>query len=392
MSIRRAVVLVISAAACAVLLTDFIRVKDPGLVVGEVAPLDVVAPFNFQFDDVAATEHLREEAADQIPLVYDYDATLTRRLQDRVSESFEKGRADFLAASLELLSDPEEAMAPSSTGEEPDGRDLPAEIIGQLGQDFVMELGLSLHPDEVETIVRSGFDLGIEQLANGWLAEVMGDMVVTDRSVLPAQVQVITIVRQDFDGVTEDRLSDQTPIRTAEEARNQVAFKVMEAYDEGQPEVVRVAQAIARAAVRGNLSYNEFQTESRRQAARRGVTPVVLTMARGTTLVRSGDVVTDRQLDITQTTREERGEKELWTVSGSLFVLCLLLFLSVTLFASNFIKKFSARPRDIEACGVLLLLVLALARMLVEVSGPVAAAAAIDFAPQSVWFLVPLAV
>ena len=219
----------------------------------------------------------------------------------------------------------------------------------------------------------------------------MKDMVVTDRSVLPAQARDLTVARLGFEGATEERVSDLSTIRTAEEARTQVALRVRETYGEDQPDHVRVAQAIARAAVRGNLSYNEIETEARRQTARRGINAVVLSVARGTTLVRSDDVVTEHQFDVVATMHEVRGEKKVWTVSGSLFVFCTLLFMSVVLFSGSYIKKFSTLPRDIEACGLLVVLVLGIARLIVEVSGPVAAAASVELGPSALWFLVPAA-
>ena len=154
---RRALVLLLTAAACALLLTDFIRLKASDLVVGEVATSDVVAPFSFQFEDEPATQTLRVKAAEAVPLVYDHDATLRARLQNRVTTSFEKGRSSFLAASLAELAEPDQPelqpeLQPEETPDEeapeqPAPRELPDEVIGQLGQEFATELGLSLKPE-----------------------------------------------------------------------------------------------------------------------------------------------------------------------------------------------------------------------------------------------------
>ena len=384
--------LTLTAAACALLLTDFIRMKDPGLVIGEAARTEVKAPFTFSFPDESATRHLQDEAADKVPLVYDHDALLRNRLQERVAASFAAGRTAYLAASLAQMAEGEETRSDEQEPvEAAAGEELPGEVIAQLGQDFVAELGLSLSPDEVQTIVRSGFDESIEDLAKEWLGEGMRDMVVTDRSVLPVESRDLTIVRQGFDGPSEETLRDLTRIRTAETARKDVAYRVLGANGEHPPAYIEAAEAIARAGVRGNLTYNEAETELRRDTARDGITPVVLTVAKGTTLVREGDVTSEQQFELVETMQVVRGEKKVWTVTGSLFVFCVLLFVSVTLFARGYIKKFSSRPRDIEAAGLLLLLIMVLARLVVEISAPVAAAASIDISPNTLWFLVPAA-
>jgi hypothetical protein len=67
------------------------------------------------------------------------------------------------------------------------------------------------------------------------------------------------------------------------------------------------------------------------------------------------------------------------------------VFLSLYVFASGFIKKFSMRARDVEASAFLGLVVLGLSRLILDLSEPMAAALGSGIPATSMWYLAPIA-
>ncbi|MBK7759719.1 MAG: hypothetical protein IPI35_25625 [Deltaproteobacteria bacterium] len=92
--------LLLVCLANALIVVDFGRVADPGLKAGEVATRDVKAPMAFTYVDAAATRLRQDEAVSGTPAVYDYDATLLNRVQERVAAAFDLGRRQTSEAVL----------------------------------------------------------------------------------------------------------------------------------------------------------------------------------------------------------------------------------------------------------------------------------------------------
>jgi putative nucleotidyltransferase with HDIG domain len=75
----------------------------------------------------------------------------------------------------------------------------------------------------------------------------------------------------------------------------------------------------------------------------------------------------------------------------ALIAFSALIFVSLYVFASGFIKKFSTLPRDLEATAFLNLLVLVLGRLAVEVATPLSLASGIELSEGGIWYMVPVA-
>jgi putative nucleotidyltransferase with HDIG domain len=194
------------------------------------------------------------------------------------------------------------------------------------------------------------------------------------------------------DGRDEILLSDQDTIKTPAEVRQLLSLYALErTSDDLSPEATRAALALARAAVRPNFSYNQLITEERRRDKRAQASEVVVQVQRGTAVVREGDVVTREQAEMLAALA---GSREGYGMAGVFFAMvafCGMIFVSLFSFGAGFIRRFSTRPQDIEALSFLALLTLFFSRLVVEVSGPLAAGLGLGMAPSALWYAVPLA-
>ncbi|MDP6931395.1 MAG: HDIG domain-containing protein [Myxococcota bacterium] len=377
-SLQRLITLLLVSLGSALLLMDFAR--DPGgeLTVGAVADHDIRAYTSFQFVDWEATLSSRRKAEHNVLPVYDYDVSLVNRMQARTSDAFDSVRRRHQEALLG-------AKAEGRTG-------LSPEEVSEIQKDFLKLLDLSLDSGTLDLLAAAQWSPALERTANDLIGVALRRYIVADRSLLPTPTRSIAVLRILLDGQDELQLDDYEQILSPEEARNSVSITQLEHPDAAaHPDRVRGASALARAAVRPNLSYNQLITEERRRVAQDSVAEVVHQIQRGMILVRKGDVVTQAQVERVQAQYRSQGGQDWRATLLALAALCALILGAVYQFAAGYIRKFSTRIRDVEAMAFLLLLIILMARLTVELAPLVEGAIGRNMSSSSMWFLVPLA-
>lgn len=368
---------VVVCLLCALLLANGGQVADPGWRVGDVANRDIKAPYPFDYEDEAATQAHREEAATAVAPVYEFDAGLASRLRAKVAQAFDVGRRRTSEALLEERKHGRNELAP--------------ETVADIGQDFLRQLGISLRAEDVEALVSRGFDLRIETISNELLAYAMSSYVIADRTYLPPQEQPLSVVRIMNDSREELRLRSFDEIRTVEEMRGTLTLFALEHYPDADVELVRLATSIAKTQIRANLNYNQLETVDRRRDAQADVVRVVQHVARGTSVVRDGDVVSEQQVALLAQLRAHHGSKGFFATSSSIFAFLLVVMFTIHRFARACFRKYTRSPRELAAMGILLVLVAALDRLAVGLANPVVGLIDGGMSPLAFWYIVPVA-
>ncbi|RME29081.1 MAG: HDIG domain-containing protein [Deltaproteobacteria bacterium] len=374
---RRIVALVVMAVGTALLTVDYVRIPMRDFQVGEIADHDIRATTDFTYIDWDATLRAQRAAEAAIPPVYDYDATLASRLQARIHQAFELARRRYA----------QELMTARGEGRE----DVSEEVLAAIAADFLRVLELSLAPEDVDRLIALRWSEDAEDLAARYVAIAHQRYIIADRSLLPAEGGPIRVVRLTRDGEDETTLEDLDQVRTPEEARQAITLYAL---DNGEPEDVdlaRVPVAIARAAVRPNLSYNQLLTEKRRQAARDAVRPAEVFIQRGTSIVRKGEVLSRRQVDMIRGLQQARAGPGLLGVVLALVALTALVYGVFYVYGTTQVQAFRPTDRDIEAMSVVGLLLLVISRLLHELGDPLSAAVGMDMAASSIGYMAPIA-
>ncbi|MED5373600.1 MAG: HDIG domain-containing metalloprotein [Myxococcota bacterium] len=360
------------ALAASLALTDFMRVPNLDWQAGDVAARDVRAPFPFRYVDETTTAARREGAAAAIPQVYKHDAQAASELQSRVSSAFDAGRQRWASTEAAAIASGQDGLSPES--------------VDALTEAFIRQVGLDLDTGEVRIFAETGFHQDSEQRVNELIAHAMSGFVVGSRSVLPASPPVDVLSKT---GKQERRLDSFEGILTAEDAGKEVYIYALQHMEEVAPLSLRAEKAVAQAAIHGNLTSAPQITAERRRSATAAVPEVVVSVERGTALIRQGDVVTPHHVEQLQAMQQAHAGSNPLLVTGSLFTFCLLLMSSIYWFSRSYIKKFSSANRQIEATGLLLVLTLFLARAVLSLSDTMASAGEIP--AHSMWYLLPLA-
>ena len=369
---RRVAVLVLVSVACALLLTDFLRVPDVDWKVGEVASRDIQAPFPFRYVDQDTTASRQLAASQAIPPVFEHDTAVSAQLRARISTAFDAARQRHESTVAAARASGQEALSPES--------------LEALAVAFIKQVGMDLKPIDVAPIAAQGFPEQIEVLINELVLDAMSGLIIGSRSILPATPPVNVIRKPTQD---EARLDSFDSVLTAEAAAKGLHIYALQHFGDADPVQLRAAKAVAEAAIHGNLSSAPDLTQRRKNAAELAVPEVVVSVELGTALVRQGDILTAHQLQQLQVMQLTHAGSSPLLVSGSLAVFCLLLLTSIYWFAGTYIKKFSLSHRETEAAGLLLVLTLLLARLVISLSDTLASAGEVP--AQVLWFAVPVA-
>ncbi len=375
----QAMLLLVVSFVAALLMMDHVRVPEQSFAVGDVAPYDLQAPVSFSYFDWDHTAQQQQEARDTIPPVFEVDVTLGARLQNRVSLSFDAARRKLFGASQ-----------PEEEGQEP--VEPTREQLETIAEEFVATLELALDQDHVRALVQAGFVPELEALVNEFVGVAMRRLVVTERTVIPQGVRSISVIRISSDSRREVLLESLDNVVTVDDARQVLALYALEHEPtESGVEAERAVAAIARAAVRSNVSSRPDITERRRTQAANEVLTVEIQVKQGTILFRSGDVLTQRHVEMLGGLREITGGGNSLALLLALLAFCTIVISTFYLYGANYVRHFTQRLRDMQALALILLVVLGLARVTLMVGAGVTAGPAGGPLASSIWYIVPVA-
>ncbi|MCO4743179.1 MAG: HDIG domain-containing protein [Proteobacteria bacterium] len=351
---------------CALVLVDWARAPLETLAVGDVAPRSIEAPSDFIYQDFGARERRQLEARDGVASVYVHRASLSHELQLRIERAYVAGRTAL----------------DGSEGE------LTAEQITEATGAFRTALGSHVPNADLLPLVQARFPIGAEQLSRDLLARGMRGYVVLDRGALPdGPTRVIELRGLDRE---ELFLQDREGISTVEAAHERVSLGLVEFASMSGPWVDAAAR-VARASIRPNLSFDALETERRREEAASNVQMETITVKRGETLFRQGDILTESHVLRYRALQSMRGDGTKPMEVGALALLLSVLVATLYQFTGSVRRGLTNRFRDASSVGVLLVLTAIMARVSVLAGPALAPLVGLEIDPTWIGFAVPVA-
>jgi putative nucleotidyltransferase with HDIG domain len=281
---------------------------------GDIAQRNVKAPRDMLVADEALTEKKQREAADAVLPLYDYDPRAGRDITERLKQAFvilQKEAAPGMTARHDLetvlgigLSDAEIAvlqkMAPQP--------ELSSRLVQALNQVMQNQIVGNLK------LFHTGGERGI----------VVRNLVTREEGVTRGLDQVIGI------GDAMDRVLEQ-----------------LNAFNHLKEEDRRVLSAQVSKLLRPNLTYNQSETENRRQAGREAVKPVLMQIKKGEMVVREGERVTVEQVTKLRALRALGSDHMSLRMAAGLFLVMLLLLSIAHRYGRRNISKYRPDNRDL---------------------------------------------
>jgi putative nucleotidyltransferase with HDIG domain len=314
-----------------------------------VAERDIKASRDFLIEDAELTEKNRDKAVKEVLAVYDFDRA-SSNLVSRVKGAFDLGRDYFDGAF-----DPESAEPmpppPESTPSR-EARDDEDAIIYRFYE--ILEIS----PDEkiFEALLKFDFPAQAEESVVRLITEVSEKGVVGNRQMLKKEMEKGGITLHEIHSKTETRVTDFNRFYDLEGARRLLANR---SRDLGKavpyPGLADVSIKLAQSLVKPNLTFNQRETELRKDLARKSIKPKYFKIKTGEMLVREGERIGSEHL--LKLSGENRLQNRVNAVGpvpamtvliGTLFVVVYLIGLKVT-------RVFDGNPREFFFIAVTLM-------------------------------------
>ncbi len=264
------------------------------LSVGRPSPRTIYAPRDII--DEFTTERLREQAADAVPDVYDYNPLVLEVALREVGVFFDQV--------MEIKDDPELESE---------------ERIGRLQ---------NITPEELsETTLNA--------------------LLVSDRSII-----------RDLQGRLNNSLKDifEQGIRENETelARRRLSQEI--ALYPFSADLKRIAETVVSPYIVQNMNYNAQATEENRELARRQVDPIII--LRNTLIVSEGEPVTEQQLALLEDLGLIRGQRADYAGYIGLFILLFVVFIVVAIYVYIFVNEVFEKPNLLLLMGLIFIVTL----------------------------------
>jgi hypothetical protein len=323
----------------AALITPGLSFVPPRYELGGIAPVDIRAPYDFSYEDRSTTDARREQAAAQLPEVYDLNPRAADAALSRLSAAFELGRGALERKGKER----EEGLAASRSA-----------------------LGVPALENEFAVLIREEFRPALEQALGEALITVLRRDIVASKERMAATGVIARRTGPSTSVLTRDFSS----ILTLDEARRELADQIALQTDLSSGSRLRLT-ALASRFVEPTLTFNFAETERRRAEARARVEPVYFQMKEGRTVVRAGDPIDEGVLRQLERLRELEGRR--WGLAGVLGAVLVASFLFLCLW--HLIRPLQrgseSKRRSFSLVGLTILLNLAMAKFIFFVAGAV---------------------
>jgi cyclic-di-AMP phosphodiesterase PgpH len=302
--------LVLAAVVAAVMLTRLPSESLTTLSQGEIAPADVVAPFDLTMEDAEATAQRRAEAESAVLPVYSFDANTFANTEDKIRRLFAEGR-DWVA-------------------KYPENHQSAA-----LQKLLLDKQGLDLEIADVQTLVRLKLPADLEESLVSLLAKTFSQGIIVSKNLFIHGEAERGMVLIDGRGKERPvRIADLLDIGESERRFND-DLALIEMPARNRAVLANLGQIFLTA----NVTYNKIETERRKALARESVAPVFLTIKKDKIIVRKGDEVTADTVKLLDQFNQRIRQRSSWlpTFSGTL-ILYLFLFLTLWVYLGRAFK------------------------------------------------------
>ena len=345
----RWIILLVLSIIISILLFPNILSKPEIYKLGDVAKRDIKASHDYLIENKELTEKNREKTVKTVLSVYDFDRSTTN-LSAHIKEAFTAGR-EYLANSLDIES--LERTLPSSGGK----------ISPDISEDYNLTKNqffdiLEIPPDEkvFNQIIRLGFPARIEDAISRLTAGILKNGVVGNRLMLKNQIEKRGIILHEMSSKKEITVTDFNRFYDLESARSLIK-KQNRSLNEtfNSAEMAEASIKLAQSLIKPNLTFNQRETESRKDLARKSIKPIYFKIKKGEMLVREGERIgPDHLLKLSEQAKSEKRVDMLGRVPA-MAILTGLLLAVIYMVGLRGTKSFKGDGREILFDSVILL-------------------------------------
>lgn len=326
-----------------VFLFPSVLVRPVRYAVGDVASRGIKATRDFLVENREVTEKEREKGAREVLPIYDFDPSLSPGV---LSEAFRLGR-EYISRNLDKV---ERAGAPI-TDESSSRMSLDA-----FKTEFFDTLKVQTDDKLLKILLKQGFTAGLEEAVNRLLVSVYEKGVVSNSAILKSQMERGAIILHDISIKKEALVSDFNRFLDLDRAKGFIRGQLNALKDSsGSTEFAEVAVKLAIAQLQPNLTFNQRETEGRKELARASVKPIYYMIKKGEMLVREGErILPEHLIKLSEEMKSQSWTDMLGRVPAMAVLIAALLAV-IYLVGPSSIKSFSRSGRELSFSALCLL-------------------------------------
>ena len=287
-----------------------------GYVAGDVAPRDIKAPRDLLIPDEALTEQKRNEAERAITNLYDYDSSAGKTIANQANQ---------VLTSLQVAHQ----------------EDIPE---NQRIKELESSFGIKIAPRGFSALQALADVENIQQAVSRIVEQIYRLKISGNLKLFEADRPKGVIFRQ-VDNQSEVPDNGREVILGLGQAQD--SLKKAIAQSELDKPQQRALIGLIQPILRPNISFNQNETESRKQLARDEVKPVLIQVKKGEMIVREGDRISADQMKRLTALHVESGQVSFWRNAAGLLLSCFLLVYFAHTFARRNIRKYKPDNRDL---------------------------------------------
>ena len=282
--------------AISLLLLHYQKTEVAPLAAGSVAPEEVIAPENLRAEDPDATAKEKAQAIASVRPVFDFNPRAAKDASNFINQLFATG----LASDTQTSAD-------------------------QLRFNLEQATGLTLDADWVSVLAAHKFDPELQRLLVDHLEVTLMNGVVSNRGQLERR-GATGLIQRDIKTGQEITVNDIGSIRDLITARAALRSEKMDWPSEYTARERSLLGELLGSLIVPTLTYNEFETEARRQTAQKAAPSVTLAIQKGQQIVAKGETVTPvKAALLDQAARRYRLGQRAVEFAGTLIIVLLLL-------------------------------------------------------------------
>jgi putative nucleotidyltransferase with HDIG domain len=285
-------------------------------VPGDIVSRDIKAPRDLLIPDQALTESKRQEAAERILPLYDYDSRLGAEVAERLEQA------------LTLV---QGAVAQGASAE-------------SVREQVEETLGVGLTPQELAALATMPATTVTREALRTGLAGALGGRSVGNLRLFEADLKRGIVIR-DLRSEAETVATVAGEVRGVGQLQESAAAALQKL--RLPPRQQQALLSIVQKLLRPSLTFNQNETEARRRQAREAVKPVLFQLKKGEMIAREGERASEEQIKKLKALREIGRDYNTLRTAAGLFLAIALLLYTVHRFAKRNIRKYRPLDRDL---------------------------------------------
>jgi putative nucleotidyltransferase with HDIG domain len=282
----------------------------PGLEVDEIAPADIVSPLDLTVEDTETTAERRRQAEDAVLPAYSFDEDAFPNAEEKIRLAFQAGQA--------WLRNP-----------------VGGQNIAGLEKSLVEQFGLEIPAPDLESLAKEKFSAELEDTLISLIGKVSSRGIVVSKSLFirrePERGFILLHARGN------ERVVKVEDVLELRESREQFVAEVDKLAIPGRQK--RLLKRLADFFLVPNVTYNNVETEQRKQRAAAQVETVYYRIKQGKVIIRKGDEATPDTLKwiglINQHLKQKHGWARNFAGTDLLFA---LLFITLWYYLKSLLK------------------------------------------------------